>query len=210
MGGAAPEWAERLPRSTEAPGVEIVVVRAAPRDFGGWDDATPRLVIVDSDLAPQRFKGSGVLWLLSAPAADLDVIAEGCFRMACGGEIIGVDLTDAMAVAGGRTNALPVGRASVVPGMYGDSVRRAGRQALRAFVEDGFDGGIVLMQGVAKADEERFSLYNFDATASDIVNFDADCDRLLHAYVNAMTTSWTVIAFRKPDDPLSRRASDDL
>ena len=170
LGGASPEWAERLPRSTEAPGVEIVVVRDAPRDFRGWEDAKPRLVVVDSALTPERFHGPGVVWLLSAPAADLDAIGESCFRLACGELLICCDLGDAIDVAGGGKNALRLGRASVVPGRHGDSVCRAAREALRAFTEDEFDGGVALLQGVAKADEDRASLLELDETANGIIS----------------------------------------
>jgi hypothetical protein len=96
--------------------------------------------------------------------------------------------------------------------MRSNSCWASPKEALRAFAEDGFDGGRALMQGIAKADDERFSLYKLDETASEIfsvVDPEADCGLLLHAYVDAMTSAWTVIAFRKPDDPVSRHDSDE-
>ena len=192
---------------TEPPVWEIVVVRDAPHDFDFShfspdfpQGAAPwRLVLLASHLAPERFKGPGVIWLISAMVADLDLIAEGCLRLICGPQYIGIEASDLIAVAGGENNPLPLGRASVVPGLKGDEVRGEARQALRALTDGGFDAGVILMQGIAKADEEEWNLNVVDEILTHIRDGVSERDWCLHAYPEAMTSAWTIIAFQSPE-----------
>lgn len=205
LGGKSPKWAEKFPPLTDAPNVEIWIVREEPADFvAALPSLEPqatgrpwRLLVIDEAFPAEKFQCAGAVWIVSAAPRDLDVIAEACVQLAKADLLIGVCLADAIDVAGGRDNPLPFGRGAVIRGMYGDRALRSAKAALRSSAEAGFDGGIAVIHAWSKGDDKKASLSKLDAFATSLFSAHEDNDKRLTAYCGASAFAWIVIAFKK-------------
>ena len=206
IGGECPEWAAGFPPLTGTPTVEILIVRAAAPDFstalssGAATGAKAPwlMLVVDDALAPENFISEGALWAISAPAGDLDIIAEAFVRLACGPVMIGVDLADALDIAGGRAFVPHFGRGAVVEGIQGDVVQRDLENALRSFAETEFDEGVFIIQSISEADDEQFDLLNFDELSTSLLGELGARPSLVTAYCGASASAVIAISFKKP------------
>jgi hypothetical protein len=205
IGGECPEWAAGFPPLTETPTVEILIVREAASDF-----ATPlssgettgakaplRMLVIDDALTAENFITEGAIWAISAPARDLDIIAEAVLRLLRSDLIIGVDLNDSIEVSGGRAFIPHFGRGAVVEGIYGDVVKCTIENALRSFAETKFDGGVFIIQSISEADDEQFDLVKSDELFTSLLG--EPCARTLAtAYCGASASAVMAISFKKP------------
>lgn len=204
FGRDCPEWARNFQPLTGAPSAEIIIVREAPDDFAAAlslsdtpESATPlRILVVDEVLPVENFLCPGLIWIVSAPARDLDAIAEANMKFVCGPIFIGLALADVMELARTRDNAVPRGRGAVVLGMYCDEELLHVRRALQALAEEGFEH-VALVHAIAKTDEQQLDLYKMDRFASELFGDDFPHDWLLTGYTDAANSAWIVIAFRK-------------
>ena len=211
FGGACPEWAQSFQPLTGVPNAEIIIVRDAPDDFPAAlslsdtaDAATPlRILVVDETLPVERFKCPGAIWIVSAPARDLDAIAEANMKFVCGPIFIGVALSDVMKLAGTRDNAAPCGRGVVVPGMYGNEALLGLRRTFHALAESGFDR-LALIQANAKADYPQLDLCEVDRFATDLLRSEFPTEAVLTCYTDAVASAWIVIAFKPNAAALER------
>jgi hypothetical protein len=207
IGGESPEWAAGFPPLTGTPTFEILIVREAAPDFatalstGAATGATaPWLMLaVDDALVPENFTSDGAIWAISAPARDLDIIAEAFVRLVCGPVMIGIDLADALDVAGGRAFIPHFGRGAVVEGLHGDVVKCDLENALHSFAETEFDGGVFIIQSISEADEEqRDLLKKFDELSTLLLGEPSARPALLTAYCGASASAVIAISFKKP------------
>ncbi len=213
FGGACPEWAQSFQPLTEAPTAEIIIVRDAPNEFAAAlslsdtpETAPPlRIVVVDEALPAGDFKCPDAIWIVSAPAGDLDAIAEANMRFVRGPIFIGLALADVMELAGTRENAVPRGRGAVVLGMYGDEALLEVRRALQAFAEAGFEN-VALIHAIATGDDAEIDLYKMDKFASELLGDDFPHEWLLTGFTDAAGSAWIVIGFA-PESAAAEAAS---
>jgi hypothetical protein len=205
IGGKCPEWAERFPTLTGTPTIEILIVREASADFSAAPStretagamAPRRMLVVDDALAPENFVCDGAIWMIGAAARDLDVIAEACARLVCGQLIIGVDLGDAIEVAGGGAVEPPFGRGAAIQGIYGDDMRCGLEAAICSFAEVGFDGGAFILQSLSQADDKKFDLAKYDELVVQVLGRPRIHRTIMTAYSGACASAVITIAFRK-------------
>lgn len=207
IGGKCPEWAVGFPPLTGTPTVEILIVREAVPDFAtalsSWaatGATAPWLIlVVDDVLAPENFTSDGAIWAISAPARDLDIIAEAFVRLVCGQLMIGVDMADALDVAGGRAFIPHFGRGAVVEGLHGDLVKCDLENALHSFAETKFDDGVFIIQSISEADEEQPDLLKkFDELSTLLLGEPRARPALVTAYCGASASAVIAISFKKP------------
>lgn len=207
IGGECPDWAVGFPPLTGTPTAEILVVREAARDFvatlssgaASNGKAPWRMLVVDDALASEDFISEGAILAISAPSRDLDIIAEAMVRLFRGELFIGVDLVDAIEVAGGRALIPHFGRGAVVEGFQGDTVRRDLENALRSFAETKFDDGVFIIQSISEADQDQPDLLKrFDDLSTSLLGEPRARATLLTAYPGASASSWIAISFKKP------------
>ncbi len=206
IGGECPEWASGFPPLTGTPTVEILIVREDASDFAtalssGTSTSAKapwRMLVIDDALAPENFTSDGAIWAISAPARDLDIIAEAFARLVRGPVMIGVDLADALDIAGGRAFVPHFGRGAVVEGIQGDVVQRDLENALHSFTETEFDGGAFIIQSISKADDEQFDLLKFDELSTLLLGAPRARPSLVTAYCGASASAVIAIAFKKP------------
>jgi hypothetical protein len=206
IGGECPEWASGFPPLTGTPTVEILIVREAAPDFATvlssgaakGANAPWLMLVVDDALAPENFISDGAIWAISAPARDLDIIAEALARLVSGPVAIGVDMADALDIAGGRAFIPHFGRGAVVEGLYGDVVQCDLENALRLFAETKFDDGIFIIQSISEADDEQFDLLKCDELFTSLLGEQRTRPTLLTAYCGASASAVIAISFKKP------------
>jgi hypothetical protein len=205
FGGKQPDWAAKLALKRD-PVVEILIVRELP-GAGVIDSDSPgafpnpktptRILVVDETLTENVISCRNAQWIVSAPARDLDMIAEAFGRLVCGPVAIGVALADAYEVAGERALTPHFGKGAVVEGIEGDVVRRGLDNALRAFAEAGFDGGVFIIQSISKADDKQFDLQKLDEMFTLLLGEERERPVLLTTYCDASASAVMAISFKK-------------
>ncbi|WP_294539035.1 hypothetical protein [uncultured Rhodoblastus sp.] len=206
IGGECPEWAAGFPPLTGTPTVEILIVREAAPDFATklssgaatGANAPWLMLVVDDALPPENFISDGAIWAISATARDLDIIAEAFLRLVCGPLMIGVDLADALDVAGGHAFVPHFGRGAVVEGLYGDVVQCDLENALRLFAETKFDDGVFILQSISEADDEQFDLVKSDELFTSLLGESRARPALVTSYCGASASAVIAISFKKP------------
>ena len=205
IGGEFPEWVAGFPPLTGTPTAEILIVREAASDFATAQSSGTaagakvplRMLVIDDALTPENFITEGAIWAISAPAHDLDIIAEALLRLLRGDLIIGVDLNDAIEVSGGRAFIPHFGRGAVVEGIHGDVVKCDLENALRSFAETKFDNGVFIIQSISEAHDEQFDLLKCDEFFTSLLGEPHTRPTLLTAYCGASASAVIAISFKK-------------
>ena len=112
--------------------------------------------------------------------------------------MIGVDLADALDIAGGRAFIPHFGRGAVVEGLHGDGVKCDLENALHSFAETEFDGGVFIIQSISEADDEQFDLLKFDELSTLLLGAPRARPALVTAYCGASASAVIAISFKKP------------
>jgi hypothetical protein len=202
IGGSCPEWAAGFPPVVGDPTVEICIVREAADDIAALlslgetasGKAPRRILIVDDALSPQRFMCDGLIWFISAPASDLDTIAEACSRLADGRTDNGLNLTYAIDFLGGAGAEPHFGRGAAMKGVFDGEVERYLAVAERSFADTGYDRGAIYLQALAQDDDVPFE---FAELGVHILNVARE-PVLVAVYYGAFASAVITIAFSKP------------
>jgi hypothetical protein len=151
------------------------------------------LFIVDDALSPQRFICDGIIWSISAPASDLETIAEACSRMVDGRTVNGADLTSAIDFLGGAGAERHFGRGAAITGVFDDELERDLEVAERSFADTGYDRAVIYLQALSQEDAEKF---DYAYLAVHILNVARE-PVMVTVYHGAFASAIMTIAFSK-------------
>ena len=152
----------------------------------------------DEALAPTTQPPPHIRWSILAASKDLDIVAEAIACLASGVLIVGVDLADAFVVAGDRSLSTSHGRAILIEGLAGANSCLSSTKTLEELSAAGYDGGLILIQSIARQDDAEFDLAEFDAMKARFLEDKGQRPQIATAYSKASTTSLVMIAFKKP------------
>lgn len=169
---------------------------AAPTRFAHVKPRT-RLVLCDETLAAGLARAGSLPpadIVIAAEAAGLAGLAEALALVLTGNLLIGLDLSEMLAMAGPTSGQGARARAVLLPGR-GDAAMVA---PLRAWISqaatDGFDGGLLVIQLAAEDESERLTLAELDVFFQAVAGAEGR-PALATASVEASVTAVAVVVF---------------